>query len=71
VTVVTVISDGCADPVEGVHDFMQGKILNNRGYVITAAEFQEGFAKATGTSYLFICLRFSNKRLLIGEKNIT
>jgi nicotinamidase-related amidase len=45
--VVTVISDGCADPVEGVHDFMLGKILKNRGYVITAAEFQEGFAKAT------------------------
>jgi nicotinamidase-related amidase len=45
--VVTVISDGCADPVEGVHDFMLGKILNNRGYVTTAAEFQEGFAKAT------------------------
>jgi nicotinamidase-related amidase len=45
--VVTVISDGCADPVEGVHDFMLGKILNNSGYVNTAVEFQEGFAKAT------------------------
>ena len=46
--VVSVISNGCADPVEGVHDMMVGKILNNRGYVLTAAEFQEGFAKATG-----------------------
>ena len=46
--VVSVISDGCADPVVGVHDMMVGKILNNRGYVFTAAEFQEGFAKATG-----------------------
>ena len=46
--VVSVISDGCADPVEGVHDMMVGKLLNNRGYVITAAGFQEGFVKATG-----------------------
>jgi len=46
--VVTVISDGCADPVEGVHDLMVGKVLNNRGYVTTAAEFQEGFAMAMG-----------------------
>jgi nicotinamidase-related amidase len=46
--VVSVISDGCADPVEGIHDLMVGKFLNNRGYVTTAAEFQEGFAKATG-----------------------
>ncbi|KAF4626019.1 hypothetical protein G7Y89_g12146 [Cudoniella acicularis] len=42
--VVTVISDGCADPAEGVHDIIVGKVLNNRGYVATAAEFQEGFA---------------------------
>jgi len=46
--VVSVISDGCADPGEGVHDMMVSKLLNNRGYVTTAAEFQEGFAKATG-----------------------
>ncbi|MCJ1460811.1 hypothetical protein MMC28_011193 [Mycoblastus sanguinarius] len=46
--VVSVISDGCADPVEGVHDMMVGKVLNQRGYVTTTAEFQEGFAKATG-----------------------
>ncbi|RDW81884.1 hypothetical protein BP6252_02996 [Coleophoma cylindrospora] len=46
--VVSVISDGCADPVEEVHEIVVGKLLNNRGYVTTAAEFQEGFAKATG-----------------------
>lgn len=46
--VVSVISNGCADQVEGVHDMMVGKILNNRGYVFTAEDFQEGFAKATG-----------------------
>lgn len=45
--VVSVISDGCADPVEGMHDMIVGKLLNNRGYVTTGAEFQEGFAKAT------------------------
>ena len=46
--VASVISDGCADPVEGMHDFMVGKVLNQRGYVTTAAEFQEGFEVATG-----------------------
>jgi nicotinamidase-related amidase len=46
--VVTVISDGCADPAEGVHEMMVGNLLNNRGYVTTAAEFQEGFVKAAG-----------------------
>ncbi|OCL08905.1 Isochorismatase hydrolase [Glonium stellatum] len=46
--VVSVISDGCADPVEDVHDMMVGKVFNQRGYVTTAAEFQEGFAKAAG-----------------------
>lgn len=44
--VVTVISDGCADPGEGVHGLLVGKVLNSRGYVTTTAEFQEGFAKA-------------------------
>ena len=46
--VVTVISDGCADPVEGVHELLVGKVLNSRGYVTTAAEFHDGFAKASG-----------------------
>lgn len=45
--VVTVLSDGCADGEDGVHEFMIGKILNRRGYVATAAEFQQGFAKMT------------------------
>ncbi|KAI0134870.1 Isochorismatase hydrolase [Daldinia grandis] len=46
--VTTVISDGCADPDENVHDIMINKILNIRGYVTTAAEFQGGFRKAQG-----------------------
>lgn len=46
--VVSVISDGCADRLEDVHDLVMGKLLNNRGFVTTAAEFQEGFAKANG-----------------------
>lgn len=44
--VVSTISDGCADQ-DDVHDFTMKKLLNNRGYVVTAAEFQEGFAKVT------------------------
>lgn len=46
--VVTVISDACADPAEGVHDLMVSKILNNRGYATTAAEFQAGYTKVFG-----------------------
>jgi nicotinamidase-related amidase len=46
--VVSVISDGCADPVEGLHDILIGEVLNRRGFVTTAAQFQEGFVKATG-----------------------
>lgn len=46
--VVSVISDACADPGEGVHDLMMGKILNNRGYVTTGAEFRDGFTKVAG-----------------------
>ncbi|KAI1653792.1 Isochorismatase hydrolase [Daldinia decipiens] len=44
--VTTVISDGCADSDEAVHDIMINKVLNNRGYVTTATEFQDGFKKA-------------------------
>ena len=44
--VVTVISNGCADPGDGVHDMVVGKLLN-RVYAITATEFQEGFANLT------------------------
>jgi len=46
--VVSVISDGCADRLDEVHDLVMGKLLNNRGFVFTAAEFQEGFAKING-----------------------
>ncbi len=46
--VVTVLSDGCADPSQEMHDFMVANVFNHRGYVTTAAEFQEGFAKAGG-----------------------
>lgn len=45
--VVSIISDGCADGDEAVHSVVLGKLVNNRGYVTTAAEFQEGFAKIT------------------------
>ncbi|KAI1383745.1 Isochorismatase hydrolase [Hypoxylon trugodes] len=41
--VVSVISDACADPAEGVHDMMVGKILN-RAYVATGSEIQEGLS---------------------------
>lgn len=47
--VVTVISDGCADPTEGVHDMLVEKVLPGRGYVATADEFIEGFEKAKGS----------------------
>ncbi|KAL9094866.1 MAG: hypothetical protein Q9165_002815 [Trypethelium subeluteriae] len=43
--VVTVISDGCADKDEGLHNMILEKVLSNRGYVTTAAEFQDGFVK--------------------------
>lgn len=42
--VVTVIKDGCADPIEGVHDMMVEKVLPNGAYVVTAAEFRDGYA---------------------------
>ncbi|KAF2239491.1 Isochorismatase hydrolase [Viridothelium virens] len=42
--VVTVISDGCADRDQGLHQIILEKVLNNRGYVTTAAEIQEDFA---------------------------
>lgn len=39
--VVTVLSDGCMDPVEGLHEVIIGKLLN-RGWVATSEEFREG-----------------------------
>ncbi|RFU74883.1 isochorismatase hydrolase [Trichoderma arundinaceum] len=41
--VVTVISDGCVDPQESVHDMMVKSVLGARGWVTTSAAFQEGF----------------------------
>ena len=42
--VVTVISDGCVDPQQSVHDTMVESVLGTRGWVTTSAAFQEGFA---------------------------
>ncbi|SMY27632.1 unnamed protein product [Zymoseptoria tritici ST99CH_1A5] len=44
--IVTTISDACADPKSGAHDLLISQVLNNRGWVMTAAEFQEGFGRA-------------------------
>ncbi|KAK7414460.1 hypothetical protein QQX98_006646 [Neonectria punicea] len=44
--VVTVISDACADGKENVHDVVLENILPMSAYVVTAAEFQAGYAKA-------------------------
>jgi nicotinamidase-related amidase len=43
--VVCVVSDGCADPDQEVHDFLFGKIMQRTAFVMTAAEFQEGYEK--------------------------
>ncbi|KAL9105961.1 MAG: hypothetical protein Q9227_008954 [Pyrenula ochraceoflavens] len=43
--VTSVISDGCADPHDDVHEFAVEKVFNQRGYVSTAAEFQKDFGK--------------------------
>lgn len=43
--VVSVISDGCADAGEGIHDFLIEKILPVRAYVLTAAQFRDEFAE--------------------------
>ncbi|KAJ4407200.1 hypothetical protein N0V91_004082 [Didymella pomorum] len=42
--VVTVVSDGCADDGEGLHDLAL-KLVESRGYVSTAVEFQEHYRK--------------------------
>ena len=41
--VVSVLSDGCADREQGIHDLLLGKMLNNRGYVVSASEFRKGY----------------------------
>ena len=42
--VVTVVSDGCADPVDSVHETLLQNVLGAGGYVATADEFQAGYA---------------------------
>ena len=44
--VVTVISDGCADHDDAVHDLIVGKLVESRGYATTADQFQKGFEEA-------------------------
>jgi nicotinamidase-related amidase len=46
--VVTIISDACADPDQGIHDMLTQKLLLSRAYVTTAAEFQEGYIPLIG-----------------------
>ncbi|KAF2111065.1 Isochorismatase-like protein [Lophiotrema nucula] len=46
--VVTVLSDGCADSKQDVHDIVITTLLTNRGYVTSADEFMEEFAKGSG-----------------------
>lgn len=43
--VVTIVSDGCADPDQDVHDLLFGKMLQRTAFVMTAAEFQEGYGE--------------------------
>lgn len=43
--VVTVISDACADPVDGLHEIIIENVLKRRAHVTTVAEFQQGFEK--------------------------
>lgn len=42
--IVTVISDGCVDPQESVHNTMMESVLGARGWVTTSVAFKEGFA---------------------------
>lgn len=43
--VVTVVSDGCMDPVEGLHEVVIEKLLS-RGWVCTSEELRAGFTAA-------------------------
>ncbi|KAG9942167.1 hypothetical protein KCU85_g9306, partial [Aureobasidium melanogenum] len=42
--VVTVVSDGCADPVDGNHDFLMEKILPSRAHILTSSQLIYGYA---------------------------
>ena len=44
--VVSVIQDGAADPVEGLHDTLMRTVLPSRANVATAEQFIEQWAKA-------------------------
>lgn len=44
--IVSIISDGCADPREGVHEFLIEKILPSRAYVQTSEEFRRKYLRA-------------------------
>lgn len=46
--VVTTISNGCADSKGNLHEVVLTELLNNRGFVTSASEFQEGFVGAQG-----------------------
>lgn len=43
--VVTVISDGCADKDESLHNMLVGGLLKHRGYVATASEVRSWFSE--------------------------
>jgi len=46
--VVTVMSDGCADGGEGLHDLAL-KVVESRGYATTATDFRESYGEAKDT----------------------
>ena len=41
--VVTIISDGCADRDQDVHEVLFSKVLQQAAFAMTAAEFQQGY----------------------------
>jgi nicotinamidase-related amidase len=45
--VVTVVSDACADPVDGNHDFLIERILLSRAHVLTASQVLDGYTNPT------------------------
>ncbi|KAB5518019.1 Isochorismatase-like protein [Coniochaeta sp. 2T2.1] len=46
--VITVISDGCVDPQDSVHEILVQSVLGGRAWVTTSVGFQEGFVGARG-----------------------
>ncbi|KAJ5679370.1 Isochorismatase hydrolase [Penicillium macrosclerotiorum] len=41
--VVSILSDGCADREQEIHDLLIEKMLNNRGFVASSSEFRKGY----------------------------